>query len=416
MVCYCESKNCECEIGGWIREVLKDKHAEDELQVKINGNAEKGTGYLGDIAFAQVSVYKNKHLQKQYDLVVKIGKTGDAISQRFPVRLSCQREAFVYQKIIPAFNALLAEKNLEPLDVTAKCFSILQKEELELLLLQNLATLGYEIHDKKLPMNLNHLKLTLQAYGKWHALSFAMRDQKREYFDGLCANLQCVWTEFIKASSGEHIDNSLNIISGVLMMKGETELLNRLKEKLPRKCSDIMLGILSAEEPQSVMLHGDCWNNNYMFQYESEDGEKKHPTKTVLIDFQIARIASPALDLAYHLYLVCSAEQLNHFDELLNIYFTSLSENLRALGTNPDKIFTYEDLLDHWEKYSVFGVILAGIAQMVNFMSKEESALMDLQDRNEAKVQFRAILDRHKDELASRFIPVVKHFLNFQRH
>lgn len=69
--------------------------------------------------------------------------------------------------------------------------------------------------------------------------------------------------------------------------------------------------------PYSVINHGDCWIPNFLLTYEA-DG--RTPIQTKLIDFQLARHSSPALDISFFIYSGTSQElRAQHYDLLLEV-------------------------------------------------------------------------------------------------
>jgi hypothetical protein len=67
--------------------------------------------------------------------------------------------------------------------------------------------------------------------------------------------------------------------------------------------------------------------------------------KAKMIDFQLARYCSPALDISFFIYS-CTSEELRdkHYDDLLKVYHDSLSEIIRDFGSNPDYLFPFSAL------------------------------------------------------------------------
>lgn len=73
-------------------------------------------------------------------------------------------------------------------------------------------------------------------------------------------------------------------------------------------------------------MPGDVWINNTMFRYD-DNGK---PIQVKLIDWQFARYASPVVDIILCL-LSCTRKELRdkHYDELVMIYYESLSSFLK---------------------------------------------------------------------------------------
>lgn len=106
----------------------------------------------------------------------------------------------------------------------------------------------------------------------------------------------------------------------------------------------------------------------------SQNGE---PSNTVLLDWQILRYVSPALDIVHFLF-VCTDSDLRakHFDDLLKIYHNSLTELLNSLGGDAEKQFPFEALLGHMKKFGKFGVFMSFV--MIPLIMTKKENLPDL--------------------------------------
>lgn len=136
--------------------------------------------------------------------------------------------------------------------------------------MENLRTQGYSVHEKSIPLDLNHLHVMLKAYAEWHALSFALKDQKPQEYAELTKNLdESPFKNFFRTMFGTLLDHTQNQLFVMLEEKGEVELLQKYKNLLGNEKGSIVLEkVVDEPEEVSVVLHGDCWNNNLMFKYE----------------------------------------------------------------------------------------------------------------------------------------------------
>lgn len=84
---------------------------------------------------------------------------------------------------------------------------------------------------------------------------------------------------------------------------------------------DNMVKITCASTGQySVINHGDCWIPNFLLTYDGSAADGSVPVQTKLIDFQLARHASPALDISFFIYSGTSQElRTKHYDLLLEV-------------------------------------------------------------------------------------------------
>lgn len=91
------------------------------------------------------------------------------------------------------------------------------------------------------------------------------------------------------------------------------------------------------------------------------------------IDLQLSRYGSPALDILYHLFSSTRKSLRDRcYDDLLTIYHTSLSDIVRRLGCDPDKLFCFTDLQAELRKYGAFAVIMGlQLVPVVHFKPHE---------------------------------------------
>lgn len=127
----------------------------------------------------------------------------------------------------------------------------------------------------------------------------------------------------------------------------------KIMELLGNDVFSRLLQLVKVKEPSSVLLHGDIWVNNILFKYEDSNIAGLY-----IIDFQLSRYASPVLDLSYFIYTCTTQEQRNtYFDEMLNLYYKTLSEFVTDLGSDLSKMYSYNNFIKEVKEMSAFGLI-----------------------------------------------------------
>lgn len=113
-----------------------------------------------------------------------------------------------------------------------------------------------------------------------------------------------------------------------------------------------MIALTHRRTKLSVIGHGDCWLPNFLVRYD-----QGAPVRAKMIDFQLARFASPALDISFFIYS-CTLQTMReqHYEELIGIYHQSASDLLTALGSNADKVFPLSGLQAELKESARFGV------------------------------------------------------------
>ncbi|CAG9813170.1 unnamed protein product [Phaedon cochleariae] len=341
----------------WIRECLTDNHM-SEYEVSFAKISEKGQGYLSDIFFVKATGLNERREKQEFDFVVKISKKNETLRKSFPLRESFHREIYIYNEVIPTFKLFMNGKEAKfKLDFMPECYKTIFEDETEGIILENLKIRGFQLHCNTKPLNLEHIKLVLLNMAHFHAVSFAFRDQNEYEFNKLIMDFNSLLSITVEEQSMQTLFRT-EMFTAIEFLKeiDESELAKQLQERIQDDPNAILKSIYNKDIKQSVILHGDTWINNYMFRYE--DGDLTTPAAVAFLDWQISSLHSPALDVSQFLYAVSSEEALvTHFEDLMVFYHSKLSSCLRELGSDPENIFPYSLLIEHWKKYSVASLI-----------------------------------------------------------
>ncbi|KAJ3638543.1 hypothetical protein MTP99_001898 [Tenebrio molitor] len=393
------------DIENWLRPVLKKENLEN-YSIDISGSTEKGDGYIGDVTFVDVRGTANTNEEKSYEFVIKSGKKSSQLREMIPVRNAFENEIYFYNEILPVFREFQAEKGItDPFDNTPKFYDSIIEEEMEVLILGNMKTNGYSLHDRFDPMDQEHIRKIIKVYGKLHAISFALRDQKPEVFKELGGKLTDMMKLSAKYIKPKEDRNTYEDIIKIAKEKKEDDVvakLNILNERTKR-----LNEITDPNDPYAVILHGDCWNNNFMFKYANNNKTKL--SDVCFLDFQLSRLASPVYDLSYFLFTCLSEDDIPNFDEIVIVYYESLSEFLRKLGSDPDKMFPFEELQKQWKRFSLFGLTMLSSVIKVCLSDKDE-----VNDLAEVAESGRQITDafskavKNAEEFGKRALPIIK--------
>lgn len=127
-----------------------------------------------------------------------------------------------------------------------------------------------------------------------------------------------------------------------------------------------------------------------------------------LIDWQLSRYCSPVADLLYHIFGNLSKEfRDQHFNTLLRTYHESLSEIVKRLGSDPQKLFTFDDLQSELQKYGDFALLCVPMITQVRLVKSENIAGLDSyaeRFQNGEDVQFINDLDDETQAAFNKFV------------
>lgn len=339
-----------------------------------------GDGFVGIMLSVVISGTRNGNADEELVLICKIPPVSE-MRRKFAFGPFVQ-EIEAYDKILPEFVKFQRESGISEEDgffAFPKCYGTYSDEEnFEFaIVLEDLRHIGFRMWNKYAPINYEHVRLAVTELGKFHALSFALRQQRPDKFKeyhSVASSLFKILDE-VPHFSNQFEKSYENAIAA--LQPEDTEELRKLTH-LRHNFKAILKYAVSGKEaePFAVLCHGDCWNNNMMFQYESADSME--PKRVFLIDWQISQYSSPATDLLYYLYT--STEQplrTSHFDDIVLDYHTSLSALLQRIGGNPDSQFSFDDLHRQLSTFGIYCLIMAPVVIQAVTMKAEDIPDMD---------------------------------------
>ncbi|KAL3277106.1 hypothetical protein HHI36_012464 [Cryptolaemus montrouzieri] len=196
-----------------------------KYKIEIDGQSEAGDNYMGEVIFFRIISEDDKDV---YHFVMKTAKRSEEFRNKIPVEKVYKRELFMYSEVFPYFRIFIDEKNPDfEFDCLPKVYWMDTTPKQETLIFENMKTKGYKLHDRRKPWNLEHSLFVMKYYGKLHALSFAIKDQKPEMLDSLKKNLKSIIIYFHDINVKRFFENPLNNIFELLKKAGRDDLVNK---------------------------------------------------------------------------------------------------------------------------------------------------------------------------------------------
>lgn len=267
------AKLAEINVTPYMRSCL-DKVAVAEGFVNYEINVIHGSG-VGDgfVGLVFRAIIQENESDKKLIVVVKTPPENQARRMSFGSMELFEREILIYSKVLPAFVDFQRMMNVKPelgFFEFPKCFFAEYNQELDdaIIIMEDLKENGYKMWDKFKPTNFEHARLIFAALGRLHAVSFAMKELQPESFEPLKALGDALAPkmaeENFKMMLHGMIDRAISTLD-----ENDTRRRNRvlrLKEDLPTMMMELTSG--AKAEPFAVLGHGDCWSNNFMYQYK----------------------------------------------------------------------------------------------------------------------------------------------------
>jgi len=206
----------------------------------------------------------------------------------------------------------------------------------------------------------------LTSLAKFHAISFAYKDQKKEEFVELADSIKetifngnyWYWYKGFHVSIKARILLEENLYfkrSFFLQEKIQVIVRQALAVEYPNskaeeRYNSYTSGVLFEKcielcnrkaAPTSVITQGDCWVPNFLLR---DIGPNRKDS--IMLDFQLARCVSPVLDLSFLIYS-CTDKSFcdRYFDDALKFYHAELSSAITSLGSDPEKLYSWKSFM-----------------------------------------------------------------------
>lgn len=116
----------------------------------------------------------------------------------------------------------------------------------------------------------------------------------------------------------------------------------------------------------------------------------------MLIDWQVIQPASPIYDISYFFLAIASEDALNKTNEYLKIYHEELSKQIKVLGSDPEKLYPFQILMDEWKKYCKYGFSIAFMLVKAMLSSSDEA--LDLESMNLGEEQVKNLYPKYEKQ------------------
>lgn len=240
--------------------------------IEMSPGSEKGDNYLAVVTLILVNGTDKKGKNITLHWIAKSASQVAEFRKMLRIDLVYTREIYMYCNVFPAFDAFQREKIIgEPFKSYPTIIHSSMEEVYETVIMEDMKAKDYEMmKDRKVPLDYAHTMLVMREYGKFHALSFALRDQQPKVFEktaeGLCGeSIFETGDDNVKDSMVQNINRVVNAFDPVKNVK-EYQAACDLKADCYNKFLASMKSGVGGK--YSVITHGDSWINNMLFKYE----------------------------------------------------------------------------------------------------------------------------------------------------
>lgn len=256
----CDDFGVTDEIKAFVLSLLRKHNFGVKCEIKYFPGTTPGDGYGSKTIGVDVTDgERSLHLFLKCSLDLA---TDDSFSQIY------KTEILLYKTIVPTYQQFLIDKDIENIFRNVPvCYGVNEKDKNEIIALENLRKKNYTLYDKSKCMNNAHLKLVLETFAKFHAISFAFKDQHRQSHDDFLGNRVNIYAIIESTGFVTTISNMVKDFVSKLDPIEDKDILDRSSD-LASKVYDQIMNMLNYLDDYSILTKGDCWVNNMMFLYE----------------------------------------------------------------------------------------------------------------------------------------------------
>ncbi|KAH8269296.1 hypothetical protein KR018_001787 [Drosophila ironensis] len=323
------------------------------LSFQLRPTSDAPTGYLGSHFYLQVTVQLHDPEEvKQITFFAKAAPESNATRMEYLEDFGVfQKEIAVYKHVLPDLQKVCGA------EVAPKCYYASKN----LLVFENLADQGFRMGASRDGLfNYEQLQCALKSLAAMHAGSI-IQEQKLGQKLPETHPQSVVENAYPSGVKPNHLrmvnfENSCEVLKAFVKLMPQYESqMDYIQENFTRRMSFIFEAVKTSRVYQNVLIHGDLWANNVMFQY-GKYGEI--PLQCRLVDFQLARYAPPALDVLTILTIPTSkAFRDAHLSELLAEYYRFMAEFLKRADLDIDQIMPEKSFYASVEEFRSMGLI-----------------------------------------------------------
>lgn len=249
-----------------------------EFKIETEAGSKHGDGLMGVLKAVTISGVKCQQNRtseaEKLQLLCKVPSSSETRQKNFQLPLFFGRELHVYLELFPELIRFQQEKGLSDAD-SFLSFPKMYACEIDpennnfVLVMEDLRPKRYEMWPGENVIPLEHALLVLRELGKLHGISFALKDQRPEQFakyQQLTDNTfsLCVRGKFKSFTNGA-IERAIKVLNN----SEHRKLMENFRKTYATTIEEILVGESSKEF--GVIGHGDCWNNNLLFQHADTD-------------------------------------------------------------------------------------------------------------------------------------------------
>lgn len=255
--------------------LLKEKFKLRDFSLETTAGSSKGDNYIG-IVYRVLVKESIPTLEKPLGFIIKMPPMHPQRREQFFARPCFLREITVYEELLPLFESFQREKGI---NITAEgfyhvplCYHCISEPFTEALFMQDLKLEGFQMYDRCQEMSFEHALKAVESLAKFHAVSFAIKDQCKEHPSyKKCMEMEDIW---LARRNNKMMNDYMAGLSqralGTLDPETDSKIYERIKTLLNTSYIENLEKVVASDvaEPYAIVCHGDFWTNNILYKSE----------------------------------------------------------------------------------------------------------------------------------------------------
>lgn len=248
-----------------------------DFEIKTDAGSNHGDNFQAVLIAVTLSGTKGHNgtsKPEELHLMCKASPTNESRKKNFKSDLAFNREIYAYSKVLPAFVRFQQEKGLSEADSFVSFPKVYACEvdpaiQTYILVMEDLRARRFEMWPKDKVISLDQELMILRELAKFHAVSFAMKDQRPAEFEELKPNNDPFLEIGIRGTLRSFLNRIMERAANVLENPEHKRFMMNFCDTYANRIEELLTGKSSKE--LAIVGHGDCWSNNFLFQYDENN-------------------------------------------------------------------------------------------------------------------------------------------------
>ncbi|GBP72870.1 hypothetical protein EVAR_48854_1 [Eumeta japonica] len=348
----------------------------ENLGVEDGKVQEEVVGEKGDNYVAKVTrfILHCEAIETPVRMIVKIAPTDEILRNSMKIAQVFKNEALVYDKLLPKYKEFedLVCFSEEDRLTSAVCYGVHLDAPHECIALEDLNENGFYLADRLKSLSDEELKLAINDLAKFHALGFVLKERDKTLFDQIKKQLTNTWA---------YNEN----------------------DEMFKAFFDIII------RQVQLVLDED--------EYNLRNGK---PTEVVMLDYQLARISSPTVDLQYLIFNCTDSEARSvAYYDWLDFYYDNFSKHLAYHDLKSSHVYPRNKFDEDLKAYAEISLVSALCT--ANLLVRDREEVLDFKEgidvtqiENEMqKMGLSSMKEATVERFKKRVRGVVKDFISY---